>query len=336
MLRGPSTPPTRGGPGSLQEGATGTSKQKAKDRRRRRARVFRGCLLGSWGARRDMPESAATMPPPRSLMSQSVRAVVVAAASLGWLSLFWFVPPRRAFPAVREAAEILPRLLRETTGLRAPWIWVLKSWLLAGVVVLVVALVRGRRGTGLGLPNATGLRLVAAALLVALPFQVALGLDPQVAHYYRQFLGPRAGAWIVANVLVMIIEHLFVEGAVLALALPDGFPRPDERPRRGLGPWRALGRLGLGRLCDPGAQGPRTFWAIPVETWPAVVATAVVFGCIHFTKAPSELVTAFPGGLAVGWLTARTGSVWPAALMHLITSAVVTGTLLLAQANASV
>jgi hypothetical protein len=172
-------------------------------------------------------------------------------------------------------------------------------------------------------------RLLVTALVVALPFQIALGLDPAVARYYRMLFGAQGAAWIVANGLVMLVEHLFIEGAVLALALPHGLPDVDERPRRGLFGWRALGALGLGPVVDATAPGPCTFLAVPVDAWPALVAQGIVFGCIHFTKAPSELGGAFPGGVAVGWLTVRTGSVWPAATLHLVTGGVVVATLML-------
>lgn len=260
------------------------------------------------------------------------RAVVVVVVALAWASLFWFVPPQRAFPVVDHAADAVQDVVRAVTGLQRPWLWVAKSWLLAGVVVVAVAALHGSRRTGLALPSTTGLRLLAAALVVALPFQVALGLDPAVARYYRTFFGDHGASWIAANGLVMLVEHMFIEGAVLSLALPAGLPDVDERPRRGLlGRFgrRFFGALGLGRLDDETAPGPRTFLAVPVDAWPAIVGQGLVFGCIHFSKAPSELLTAFPGGVAVGWITVRTGSVWPAATLHLVTGAVVVATLTL-------
>ena len=263
------------------------------------------------------------------------RAAVVVVVALAWASLFWFVPPQRASSFVHDAADAVNDGVRALTGLRRPWLWVAKSWLMAGVVVAIVAVVHGGRRAGLALPSRTGLRLLAAALLVALPFQIALGLDPAVARYYRTFFGAHGAEWVAANGLVMLVEHMFIEGAVLSLALPAGLPEVDERPRRGLFGWRALGALGIGPVVDaPGASaspGGRTFLAVPGEAWPAIVGQGLVFGCIHFTKAPSELVTAFPGGVAVGWLTVRTGSVWPAATLHLVTGAVVVATLTLAR-----
>ncbi|MBM4280406.1 MAG: CPBP family intramembrane metalloprotease [Deltaproteobacteria bacterium] len=255
------------------------------------------------------------------------RVVVVVALALAWTSLFWFVPPQRAFPVVDAAADAVSDAVRAATGLRAPWLWVAKSTLLAGGVVVVVALWQGRHRTGLALPAGPGLGLFAVAVVVALPFQIALGLDDAVARYYRSFFGPRGHEWIVANAVVMLVEHAFIEGVVLSLALSGGLPPVDERPRRGLRglPW--LGALGLGPLVDPTRAGPRTLLAVPIDAWPALIGQGFVFGCIHFTKAPSELVTAFPGGVAVGWLTVRTGSIWPAALLHLVTGAVVFTTL---------
>jgi hypothetical protein len=257
------------------------------------------------------------------------RAAVVVVVALAWASLFWFVPPQRAFPFVDAAADAVHDAIRALTGLKRPWLWVAKGWLMAGVVVVVVAALHGGRRTGLSLPTSTGVRLLATALVVALPFQIALGLDPAVARYYRSFFGAHGGSWIAANGLVMLVEHMFIEGAVLSMALPAGLPAVDERPRRGFFGLPALGSLGLGRLVDETAPGPRTFLAVPVEAWPAIVGQGLVFGCIHFSKAPSELVTAFPGGIAVGWLTVRTGSVWPAATLHLVTGAVVVATLAL-------
>ncbi len=270
-----------------------------------------------------------------SLPRLVARAAVVVLVALAWASLFWFVPPQRALPFVGDAAAAVTAAIAAATGWERPWLWVAKGWLMGGVAVVVVAALHGRRRTGLALPSRAGLRLLGAALLVALPFQIALGLDPAVARYYAVFYGARGAEWIVANGLVMLVEHMFIEGAVLAMALPAGLPEVDERSRRGLFGWRALGALGIGRLVEPpdapAASGPRTFLAMPVEAWPAIVGQGIVFGCVHFTKAPSELVTAFPGGVAVGWLTVRTGSVWPAATLHLVTGAVVLLTLTLAR-----
>jgi membrane protease YdiL (CAAX protease family) len=70
---------------------------------------------------------------------------------------------------------------------------------------------------------------------------------------------------------------------------------------------------------------------VPAAAWPAIVGQGLVFGCIHFTKAPSELLSAFPGGVSVGWLTVRTGSIWPAAALHLGTGAVVLATMWLSR-----
>jgi hypothetical protein len=259
------------------------------------------------------------------------RAALVVAVALAWASLFWFLPPQKAWPALQRASEAIGAMIVEASGLRRPWVWVVKSWLLAGVVVAATARWHGGRRTGLLRPSAAGMRLTLLCLLVALPAQIALGLDPAMPAYYRAFFGDRGSSWIAANALVMVVEHMFIEGAVLALALPAGLPDVDERPRRGFFGWRALGAAGLGPLVDPAAPGPRTWLGIPVEAWPAVVGQGLVFGCIHFTKAPSELVSAFPGGVAVGWLTVRTGSVWPAATLHLGTGAVVLGTMLLAR-----
>jgi hypothetical protein len=265
-------------------------------------------------------------PAPRRVVARAAFVVVLA---LAWTSLFWFLPPQRMVPSLGAASNAMSAAIVAVTGLAKPWPWVVKSWLLAGVVVVVAARLRGGRRTGLGLPSGVGLRLTLVALLVALPVQVALGMDPAMPAYYRAFFGDRGASWIAANAAVMVVEHMFIEGAVLALALPGGLPDVDERARRGLFGLRALGRVGLGRLVDVGAPGPRTWLGVPAVAWPAIVGQGLVFGCIHFTKAPSELVSAFPGGVAVGWLTVRTGSVWPAAALHLGTGAVVLATMTL-------
>jgi len=260
-----------------------------------------------------------------------VRAVIVVAAALAWTSLFWFLPLQRSLAPLGQASQAITSAIAAATGLAKPWTWVVKSWLLAGVVVVVAARRRGGRRVGLALPTGTGMRLTLLALIVALPLQVLLGLDPAMPAFYRAFFGEKGASWVAANALVLVVEHMFIEGAVLALALPAGLPDVDQRPRRGLLGLGALGALGLGPLVDPSAPGPRTWLGVPREAWPAIVGQGLVFGCIHFTKAPSELVSAFPGGLAVGWLTVRTGSIWPAASLHLGTGAVVLATMWLSR-----
>jgi membrane protease YdiL (CAAX protease family) len=52
----------------------------------------------------------------------------------------------------------------------------------------------------------------------------------------------------------------------------------------------------------------------PYGKWAAVVATAVLFGLAHGLVAGLPVLTIF--GLAVGWLRARTASVYPGMLLH--------------------
>jgi membrane protease YdiL (CAAX protease family) len=66
--------------------------------------------------------------------------------------------------------------------------------------------------------------------------------------------------------------------------------------------------------------GPRTFLAIPIEAWPAVVVQAVVFASLRYLPVDAPLEAALVGGIAAGWITVRTGSVWPAVFVRLTTS----------------
>jgi membrane protease YdiL (CAAX protease family) len=45
-----------------------------------------------------------------------------------------------------------------------------------------------------------------------------------------------------------------------------------------------------------------------------VVVTAVVFGVYHVEPGPAAACTVM--GLVLGWLRHRTGSIWPAVVMH--------------------
>jgi hypothetical protein len=120
-------------------------------------------------------------------------------------------------------------------------------------------------------------------------------------------------------VLVIVVEHVWIAGLVLALALPGGhLPRHDDPapPRQG-----RFQSLGFGLV--PGEHGISAWLGIPTSAWPALLGQAVLFGAIHISKDAGELIASFPGGLALGLITYRVGSIWPTVALHAGTSAVV-------------
>jgi hypothetical protein len=139
----------------------------------------------------------------------------------------------------------------------------------------------------------------------------------RVQRYYAGFVRRGGAPDVVASAFVVLVEHVYIEGLVLALALPSGGLHPiDEPPRQGKLAW-----LGFG--LPPGERGLLAWLGIPAGAWPALIGQALLFGLVHAGKAVAELWTAFPGGLGLGVLTYRIRSVWPSVLLHLGTGAVI-------------
>jgi hypothetical protein len=247
------------------------------------------------------------------------RAVVVGVLGFAWTTLALFAPARHwpitgpinAWMQGFFVGTGLPRML--AWGVRAALLTAVSYALLRWIVKRPFAL------TSWHLPHDMR-RLLWLSLAVAFPMQILLGLNGAVQAYYASLFAP-GGVWrILANVIGIASEHVWVEGVVLGLALvPAAMPTEVVRTGR-------LARFGVGFPAD----GPRTiesWFGIPRAAWPALCAQASVYCLVHFTKAPAELLTSAPAGFAVGWLSLRTRSFWPAAILHLATGAVVLATI---------
>ena len=245
-----------------------------------------------------------SQPPLRETL---VRAGLVCIAALFWVTLFW-VQPARDWPVWAEIWSFSDDFFREYFGIEGTSRWAVKS--LCFVVVPVLALnLSGRslRQLGLGRPERGSAAVWLLGSLVAAPWIYALAASPGARVFYRE-AGALAGlADGFHTVVVLLCEHVFIQGAVLATALPHGFD--TLRCRSALRPSTRLMRL---------------VW-VPPAAWPAVLGQAVVFASVHLGKATEELLLSLPGGVALGWVTVRCGSVWPGVALHLLAALAVFG-----------
>jgi hypothetical protein len=258
--------------------------------------------------------------PQTSFSHLAVRAGIVAVAGLLWASLFTYAPLQVVVAAVVAAAH--------------PWFPGLIGWAgwehvmapSAAVVGFALALLGlavalyGPQQAGLAPPTPTGARLTWVALLAAAMGEVALSWDLVAARVDLVVARPMPWQWLGVDTALVVAEHLVAQGAVLALALPFGLPAVDERRRTGLPGLRFLAGLGMGRLHDARLPGPRTVLAIPVDAWPAIVAQAIVFSLLSYVPVEAPVWLSMLGGVGAGWLTVRTGSLWPAVAVRVLTS----------------
>lgn len=269
-----------------------------------------------------MPPRETPEPPPLTARVW-LRAGLVGLVAFFWVTLFWFRPARR-WPGWDTWRTFLHATIHELTGVGGAGAWMIRSVFFVLLAVVLTKLLL-KRPLLLGLPDlrSAPMRLVGVALLVALPVQLALGAMPGMHASYAKLFGDAGPTWIAANALNIVFEHMFVEGVVLGAALPLGVLALAEPARVG-----RFASIGLG---FPEA-GPRTLssWlGVAPAAWPAILAQGLIFFLNHFTKNPFEIATSLPGGIAVGWLTLRTRSFWPGMLLHLVTGAVVLGTIAL-------
>lgn len=258
------------------------------------------------------------------------RAILVTLLGLFWTSWFW-MQPTRSWPVWGDAYRAYDEWMRDWFNLSARyWRWVVKSYLFVGIPILILWFCGlPPRALGLGRMAQNGWRIVALSFVIALPFLVWLGLRPGMHRYYAHIFDVEGWHAVVANALVIAVEHAMIEGVILVLALPPGVFRDlDDPPRRG-----RLAFLGLGFPIG----GPRTLYAwlgVPKHVFPALIGQALVFGAVHWGKDFGEFVTAFPGGFGLGLLTFRIRSVWPSVLLHLGTGSVVLLTIWLSRTTA--
>lgn len=255
------------------------------------------------------------------------RALGVLLFGLFWTSWFWLRPVRHLWPW----QDFYPWFDRTVLG----WVdggryvrWVLRSYIFVGLPILGLWFAGfPPRALGMGRMADKGWRIVALAFVVAAPFLVWLGLRPGMHQYYAHMFRFDGYVPLLANALVIVVEHALIEGVLLTLALPKQHAWDAADPvRTGRLAW-----LGFG-FVDGEPRNLSTWIGIPAEAWPALIAQALVFGLVHLGKDMGELVTAFPGGLGLGLLTYRIRSVWPSVMLHLGTGAVILATIALTRA----
>jgi hypothetical protein len=253
------------------------------------------------------------------------RALLATLLGALWVSLFWLQPARQ-WPLWSDFYRFMDGLLFDVTGQKGTWRWVIKSYLMV-LAPIGFLWIFGKPPTALGLGRMAdkGWRIVAVGFAISLPVLIWLGLRPGIQSYYASMFTKTGYSPMLANMLVIVVEHAFIEGLLLSFALPGGtFAHGPEPERQGRFAW-----LGFG--CPEGQRGFLAWIGIPPKVVPALVGQALVFGMVHAGKEVGELVTAFPGGLGLGALTYRIRSVWPSVLLHVGTGAVILATAWLAR-----
>lgn len=255
-----------------------------------------------------------------------LRAALVCGLALLWAGLFWFQPLSElwGYRQIYAGVDALVRGALELLGfgvVRGRVRWAVISALLVALPVIALWIAgRPPRALGLGKLATHGWRIVAAGFVIGLPFLIYVGLSEEVQRYYASFVRRGGGPNVAASAFVVLVEHVYIEGLVLALALPSGGLHPldpeDDPPRQGRLAWLGFGLPG-------GQRGLLAWLGVPAGAWPALIGQALLFGLVHAGKASAEFWTAFPGGLGLGVLTYRIRSVWPSVLLHLGTGAVI-------------
>ncbi len=150
------------------------------------------------------------------------------------------------------------------------------------VLALVLAIAGSRRDLlALRLPRSTptALRLLGVALVGIYIFEVAY---THLAHPGNE-QGLTPAHWEPRHVLVYVVN-----GIVICTFVPFA----EELTYRGLG-YALLERFGR---------------------WPAILAVGLLFGLAHGLLVSLPIIVTF--GCVLGWIRARTGSVYPGMLLH--------------------
>ncbi len=203
-------------------------------------------------------------------------------------------------------------------------VWAGTSLVFGGVVPLAAIFAMGRRPRVVGLrrSNRWGGRVVAIGVLVTVPFAYAFSgerMDPGTVA-----LQAAMPTWVQLAVVigVSLPEHLLLTGIAVAGFLPGGrlpVPGPLAEVDGGLGK-RILRWLGLAQPAAPGSSPGGRFlawWGLDEPALTAILGGGLLFGLVHVGARPIEFVTSFPGGVAVCYVTYRSGSIWPAWLIHM-------------------
>ncbi len=214
------------------------------------------------------------------------------------------------------------RQAHELTGLSSNWSWVVASIFLGGLLPALLLLwhSRGRGGSFLGFGTILGWRIVGLAYLGAFVFLAYLASRSEFRDYYANIMRKGLAGPSARFFLVIIPEHICIQGLVLRLALGPPERWPELAPPLVVRGWwtRLLSWLGL--TSSPGFL-PRL--GLDGRVLAALMAQAWIFGWVHIGKDIGEMALSFPGGLALGYLAWRAQSVWPATLLHALTGATV-------------
>lgn len=203
-------------------------------------------------------------------------------------------------------------------------VWLAVSVVMGAVVPLALAWGLGRRGAELGLrrSNRWGWRVVAVCAVVVVPFALLLALE-RLGPGRVPWAGMPMWGWAGVMLGVSFPEHFLLTGVGVAVFLRDWrLPTPAPlAPVEGAALRRALRWLGLGQPGRPNARwGSRAlaWWGLDADGLRAIVGGGLLFGVVHVGAGPLELVTSFPGGMAVCYVSYRSGSIWPGWLVHII------------------
>jgi membrane protease YdiL (CAAX protease family) len=202
-------------------------------------------------------------------------------------------------------------------------VWLSVSLIAGAVVPVVVARLAGRRPSeiGLAVPNRWGWRIAMVAVVVSLPFALAIAseqpprADPMRTHAVR------SRVWDLSLGLSTVPEHILITGICVASFLP-GFRLPVPpplAPSEGGRLRRVLRWLGLAQPPHPRAgfvSRALTWCGLDGRGLLAIAAAGALFGIVHMGKRPIEFTTSFPGGMAVCYVTYRSRSVLPGWIAH--------------------
>lgn len=196
------------------------------------------------------------------------------------------------------------------------WRWLLTQYMIALVPVVICAVLgRKPRDLGLGRFNVLGWRLIAVSVVLSIPFGLLIiWSDPGSIPLPQTW---SEAASYSGRLLAIVPEHVLVCGLFVALMLPDR-RLPARVPVAAVnGAWRLRALRWLG-LAQP-VEGSRVlaWFGLTGTSLVAVVTSGILFWLAHLGK-PNimEVSLSLPGGVAVAYVTLRTGSVWPAIIAH--------------------
>lgn len=269
------------------------------------------------------PAAKRWLAPAVAMVTLSVYVALLLARVPGWLGgglgeawQQWIherIQPLWEWPGVERVTWLHRHgLYLVVVGLAVPWL------LAAGVGA-------GRpRDLGLRVPNRLGLRLVGCGLVLSLPLLGWMVQSPGIAEHYVGQFRPKAAPALLYYAVNMSVEHILLQGLLLAMFRPGlRWPPP---PLVALGgstrAQRMLRWLGLAQPTEGliGAARLRAWLGLPPDCVPAVLLSGLLFGAVHLGKDPRELLLSFPGGVVSAYLAYRTNSLLTPFLLHLLTA----------------